>query len=365
MKLFTRPLIILLAVVCFFQTSVAQTGVLNANDTIRIYNPAAPPTTPPFGTLAKWVKTSRMNWNTNSFKCYFYKGVAFRLKFPKSYQQGVNDGKLYPLYFFWHGVGEKGTIYDNEFQLYHGGQVHMNAVDNGKFDGFLLYPQSSASSGFFGNSQYDIIYDLIVNYLIPQVKVDPSRIYEDGLSGGGQATWQFAIKYPKLVAAILPISAASLSFTDGIANLKYTPIWQHQGGLDVNPGPATTTSLMNSYKAAGANITYTIYTTLGHGCWDSAWAETDYYPYMVRAHKANPWALFGRTEFCPGDAISVTIGLTPGFNAYQWRKDGQPITGSSNSIVVTAPGSYDCRYLNGAVWSAWSPTPLVIKIKGA
>ncbi len=80
-----------------------------------------------------------MTWNADSYKCYFYKGYAFRLKYPKSYKQGVADGKTYPIFVFFHGKGEKGTIYDNEYQLYHGGQLHMNAVDNGQFDGYLLY----------------------------------------------------------------------------------------------------------------------------------------------------------------------------------------------------------------------------------
>ncbi|MET0243616.1 MAG: hypothetical protein ABW174_09110, partial [Flavitalea sp.] len=73
-------------------TSQAQTGVLNPNDPIVKYNPAAPPAMPANGVLAKWVKTDRVGFNTESFKSYYYKGVAFRLKFPKTYQHGVANG---------------------------------------------------------------------------------------------------------------------------------------------------------------------------------------------------------------------------------------------------------------------------------
>ncbi|HTI89861.1 MAG TPA: LamG-like jellyroll fold domain-containing protein [Puia sp.] len=366
MKFFTKPSLLLgiLLSVMAVMPAFSQTGVLNPNDPVVIYNSAAPPATPPVNVLAKWVKTNRLSYNTNSYKCYYYNGYAFRLKFPKSYVPGVSDGKLYPVYVFWHGIGEKGTIYDNEYQLYHGGDVHMAAVDNGTFDGFLLYPQTSSNSGFFGTAAYDAIYSVIVNHLIPECKADPNRIITEGLSGGGTACWGFSMRYPKLISCLTPISAASQDFNDGIPNLKYTPIWQHQGGLDQGPTPATTSVIVNAYNAAGAQFRYKIYPTLGHGCWDSAWKEPDYYPYMLRAHKANPWTLFGRTEFCPGDAINVTIGITPGFNQYEWRKDGVLIPGATgNSIQATAPGVYDCHYRNGSYWSPWSPVPVTIKIK--
>src|SRR5690348_11479987 len=118
---FTRRLNLLLVVLAslFGQSVHAQTGVLNPNDSVVIYNPSAPPTLPPAGVLAKWVKTTRMSYNTNDFKCYIYNYVQFRLKWPKSWTPG--DTKTYPLYVFFHGVGEGGTYTDNEFQMAHGG----------------------------------------------------------------------------------------------------------------------------------------------------------------------------------------------------------------------------------------------------
>lgn len=347
-------------------STFAQTGVLDPNDPIVVYDPDAPPATPPYGTLAKWVKTNRLGFNTSSFKAYYYKGMAFRLKFPKSYQHGVNDGKTYPLFIFFHGIGERGSIYDNEYQLYHGGELHRNAVDQDKFDGFLLYPQTPSTSGFFSNGHFDIIRELIENYFVPQIKVDINRIMVDGLSGGGVASWTFSIRYPQLVAAALPISAAiSKATTDGaIPNLKFTPIWQFQGGLDEGPRPAATEAIVNSYRNAGAQISYTLYPEQGHGCWFNAWNEPDYFPYMVRAHKANPWPLTGRTEFCPGDPIDVTMGVTPGFSGYEWRKNGVLIPGATgNQITVSDTGVYECRIRRGSAWSVWSPTPVHIKIK--
>ncbi|MCM5530649.1 fibronectin type III domain-containing protein, partial [Parasegetibacter sp. NRK P23] len=346
----------------------AQTGVLNPDDPIVVYNASAPPETPPFGTLSKWVKTNRVSFNTTSYKAYFYKGMSFRLKFPKSYKDSLGRGKKYPIMVFFHGVGEKGSIYDNEAQLVHGGQRFMNNVDNGSFDGFLFYPQTSSSSGGFNTNHYSAINELIENYFIPELGVDPFRVIVNGLSGGGGATWQMLKLYPTLVAAGTPISAVSNYDADpnNIANVKYTPIWLFQGGLDKAPAPFTARGVVNSFKAAGANITYTEYPTLGHSSWNTAWAEADYLPFIKRAHKANPWPLNGRTEFCPNTTISQVIGVTPGFDGYEWSKNGQVIAGANNNTyTATSIGTYACRVLRGTVWSDWSPIPVVIKEKGA
>ena len=364
----TSLLSLALAVFLFLSISpgkvLSQTGVLDPNDPIVVYDVNHPPSQPAYGTIAKWVKTDRLNWNTSSFKSYIYKGLAFRLKFPKTYQHNVADGKTYPLFVFFHGRGETGTIYDNEFQMYHGGEVHGNAVDNGQFDGFLLYPQNPNLG--WGPNQYDLVNEIITKYLIPQVKVDPWRISVDGLSAGGAATWQFLLRFPKLTAAALPISNTDLTYANSSDLFKFTPVWQFQGALDPAPTAGYTHQLVSALTNVGSNYRYTEYPDQGHGCWYSAWAEPDYFPFMLRAHKANPWALFGRTQFCANDVVNITVGVTPGFTSYRWRKDGVLINGASgNTINVTSFGTYDCSILDGGVWSPWSPAPLVVGLKAA
>lgn len=338
------------------QASWAQ--VLNPADPVVIYNSSAPPTEPAWGQIGKWVKTTRVNWNTDSYKAYIYKGVQFRLKWPANY----DPAKKYPIIVFFHGLGEKGTKYDNEYQLYHGGQTHMNKVNNGSFDGFLFYPQNL--SGYFGPSYYDAIDELINNFFRPELNVDPYRVIVEGLSAGGSATWDFMRNKSKLVAALGPISAATSDLTNTLNTWKYTPIWWFQGGSDPNPPPQVATGVYNTAINAGANIKLTIYPGQGHGVWNLAWGEADFFPWASRAHKANPWPLYGKTEFCPGDPVSATLGLTPGFNQYQWRKNGEVISGAtSNTYTATTFGTYDARIYNGTVWSDWSPAPIVIKEK--
>ncbi|PUZ20302.1 Fibronectin type III domain-containing protein [Chitinophaga costaii] len=364
MNKFYQVTVVLLLLLFCIPAAFAQTGVLNPNDPIVVYDSANPPAIPPYGTLAKWVKTTRVSWNSSSFKAYYYNGLVFRVKFPKTYQPDVNDGKKYPMIIFFHGIGEKGSIYDNEYQLYNGGQVNMNAVDQGKFDGFLVYPQNQ--QGFFGNPNFDDIVTLINEHFIPECKVDPFRIIVNGLSGGGTATWDFLLRYPKVVAAATPISAANSQLKNYIDLYKWTPIWWFQGGVDTNPAPGIALDDFRADSLAGANVKLTVYPGQGHGVWNLAWNESDYYPFVNRAYKSNPWPLYGRTDFCPGENINVTLGLTAGFDAYEWRKDGVVISGAtSNTLTVTSVGSYTARIKDGSTWSDTSHIPVVIKIKTA
>lgn len=361
-----RQFYLLFLVCCLAFSIPGLAQVFNPADPVITYNPNDPPETPAWGTISKWVRTVRSSVNfsnKDSYKAYYLSGMPFRLKFPKSYVHGVSDGKKYPLFIFLHGRGEGGGIYDNEYSLYHGGGKFCAAVDNGKFDGFVLVPQNT--TGFFGNPHFDFIKQ-ILDELQTNNKLDPDRIFVDGLSAGGTSTWDFTLRYPKVIAGFLPISGASIAFRDQVNVFKYIPLWIFQGGLDNNPHPSTTTAVINADLNAGGNAKMTLYPNGGHGIWNTAWDEADFWPFIVRQHKANPWPQFGHNEFCPGETVNVILGLTPGFDGYEWRKDGNVIAGATtNEYTVTTFGTYDARIRRGTEWSPWSPTPVVVKQKAA
>ena len=361
-----RKVYILCLLACILFTSSFGQSVLNPNDPIVNYDSNNPPAQPTYGQIGKWVRTPRLSWNTSEYKCYIYKGSAFRLHFPKTYNPTANDGKKYPMLVFFHGIGEAGTIYDNEYQLYHGGDVFQKAVDNGTFDGYILFMQSPAP-GFWSSGQYQLIVE-IINYMIANNKLDPFAVSYNGLSGGGDGTWGMMHEHPEYTASGIPMSAASFNFTtqDWINKLKFLPLWNVQGGQDAAPTAYTARQIRDTYLAAGANYSYTEFTTLGHNTWDSTWKLTDFWPFLLRAYSANPWTLFGRTQFCPGDNINVTIGVTPAYQAYQWKRNDDIIpNATSNSIQVTQTGTYYARVERNGIWSDWSRTPVNITVQAS
>ncbi|SFQ52784.1 fibronectin type III domain-containing protein [Parafilimonas terrae] len=358
-KIYLFSLLLYFAVFCQKQT--AAQSVLDPNDPVVEYDPSNPPVEPPYGQIGKWVRTKGVSWNTDSYKAYIYEGMCFRLKFPKTYNPAANDGKKYPLAIVFHGGGESGPITDNESQLYHGGQPYMDAVDNGTFDGYVLFPQSQ---GLWGNVSYTRIIDLI-NYMVDNNKADPFHISVNGPSSGGQACWDMVINYNTYVSSALPMSNISIGYKEApvVNQVKFTPIWDFQGGLDGSPAASTAQQVNNAMLIAGSNYTYTEYSDAGHGTWNSAFAEPDFFPFMLRAYSSNPWVLYGRTGFCDSNHIDVTIGVAPGFNDYEWRRNGVVIAGATgNSLHVTSLGKYEARVLRGSTWSDWSHTPAIIHI---
>ena len=354
---FTLPVVIVFLASMFLgaQMALGQTGVLNPNDTVFTYNPASPPKTPANNVLVKWVRTVDFSYSTTDFKCYFFDGMAFRLKWPTNY----NPNQSYPLYIFFHGVGEKGTtLYDNEQQLFHGGQMMQTAVNNGSYNGFLIYPQNTTANGGWSTGDLTACATLIQNYFAPQLNVDLNRITVSGLSGGGDAAWTFIETYP-LISADAWIMSSSSVLDQSYANLlRFTPIWMFTGGLDNDPTPYTSNQMAAVYAKAGADLINTIETTQGHDTWDSSWNETGYFPFINAGNKANPWTLTGQNQFCPGTSINATIGVMAGFQGYQWRQNGVVIPGATaDTLVVTSTGIYDCSIERGTTWSAFSPHP--------
>ena len=342
----------------------SQAGVLDPNDPDKIFTSTSQPPAPTYGIMSKWGHTNRLSWDPFSYgyKSYYFKGMAFRLKFPKTYQHNVADGKTYPMLLFLHGLGEYAPIYDNELQLLHGGQLHAQAVNNGTYDGFLLYPQSNSGylQAYLG-SMLDLM-DSLAKY----VKLDIDRVTLSGLSSGGQASWDFIQSNSERWASLMPISAARENDIPYISSYITVPVWMSNGGLDNNPSPGTATDVYNTYKSLGGNITQSFYPNSGHGVWNNFWAEPGYFTALNAAHKANPLVYFQHNQFCPTENVSVKLQVQPGFNAYEWDKNGTTITGANtNTLNVTSYGTYRARFKRKATsnWSAWSPVPVVVSQK--
>ncbi len=358
----------------FLVTLIIASGNSSAQSLVTTFDPSVPlnylstdpnalkPTVPPSNNqVYNWFATKRMGWDATSFKAYIINGMQFRVKFPKNYVP-TNTSTKYPVILFFHGAGELGNVYDNEQQLYHAAQRHLRAIENlNQFNGFLIFPQSTGTS-FYG-SYYTTISTLI-GILNTKANIDLDRISTHGLSNGAKGVVEMIRLYPKLFASALPMS--TVSGWGEYDKFVHLPLWTFQGGLDKAPSPSATEQVVADIKAQGADIKYTLYPLLGHGVWNTAYEDPDFFPFINRAHKANPLVYFGRTEFCVGDPVYVKMGLTPGFDGYEWRKDGVLLSGANSNILeVTNLGVYEARIRRGTEWSVWSPIPVNVRIKSA
>lgn len=349
--------------------------------------------------LQKWVSVPTTGvslgsaaYNASSFKAYFINvngaRMAFRIKFPNTYSKPEGAGKKYPVMLFLHGAGEvgcnsNGGIYNNEKQLWLGGSLFMQRVDNKQFDGFLVYPQLVATTdcwGIWGSTpaaNVNAVFAMI-DSLAKYARANMDRVLVDGLSGGGYGAWRLASSYPQRVAKIMPSAAAGS--TSNRTAFVHIPIWFATGGKDPDPSPSQAQYALTRMKEIGADIRYTVYPDLGHSMWYNHWREADFVAAMNDMHKANPLVFFDKKEFCQGEAINAKLGITSGFYAYEWQKDNVTIAtrtngvnkivnGASiisytgNEITIKSFGTYRARFkrTSSAAWSEWSPKPAVIK----
>ncbi|MFA0960566.1 fibronectin type III domain-containing protein [Roseivirga sp. BDSF3-8] len=297
-----------------------------------------------------------------------------RLLFPNNY----DPNREYPMIVMLHGAGESGVqwpgrrIYstddprylNNDHNLYHGGRVHQNATkrdpsQSNSFDGFIFFPQNRG--GWFANNN-DIHAITFIEELIDMYPIDRLRIYVHGLSDGGQGVWRVLRRRPDLFAAALPMSGEVIQdyTTTDYRNTLHVPIWQFQGGTDPNPRESTSRQALQPYYDNGGTPIFQVYENLGHGVWNTAYNEPDFFPFMKRHSKLSIHPFYGRTEFCAADNWSTTIGISPGFEAYEWSRNNQTITNSNNNnLQVTQYGDYRVRIRLEGQWTEWSdPLPI-------
>jgi hypothetical protein len=330
--------------------------------------------------------------------------MNYRLMAPLNYNASYSPG--YPLIVFLHGAGERGNCWmstcyhadpsynpntntpaapttadskllNNDHNLLHGGSVHiqMRNAANGRlpndptmparsFPGFVLFPQNL--NGWNGSSVQDAIK--LVRLIAKKYNIDENRIYIQGLSNGGYAVYEAIKRAPWLFASAVAMSAvsdAAILNQNLQSSTAHIPLSVYQGGQDTNPSPAKTEGYVKKFREAGAIVKYKLYPTLGHGTWNSAFKESDFFKWMLLQNKSNIHSFAGSTKICQTNGQGVRMELAAGFRAYQWEKDGVIIAGAtSNKYTATTTGTYRARFSRvpspgASDWNQWS-APVVV-----
>jgi hypothetical protein len=268
------------------------------------------------------------------------------------------------------------SLLNNDYNLSIGGKQHLDARNLAgsrlpndptlaarAFPGFVLVTQML--NDWDGKSVEDMIR--IVQLLIKQYKIDPNRVYVHGLSVGGGAVYEALKRGSWLFAAAMPMCATrnggifEESQQSRVVNI---PLWVFQGGKDPNPTPATTTTLLNKWKSAGAIVKYTEYADLGHAIWNKAYAEADFFKWLLSKNKSNIHVYKGNKVIVRSTSTFPKLYLPQGFFAYQWQRDGVTLSTTSYALTATVAGTYRARFSRVAnptstQWNKWSATVTV------
>jgi chitodextrinase len=323
--------------------------------------------------------------------------LNYRLLFPNNYDPNYSQG--YPLMLVFHGAGERGNCWfketyqecyygdmsynpntsptdatqdqinnllNNDHNLSQGAGAHMSArnragsmlpddprLPDRAFPGFIYYPQNLNGWGL--NDVRDAIR--ILRLLIKKYNIDQDKIYISGLSNGGRGALYALVEADWLFAAAATQSAIPdhnlyKSQIDSVVNI---PMWMFQGAQDTSPLPVHTKETIRVLHSAGGLARYTEYPTLGHGTWNTAYAEPDYFSWFMSKNKSDLHVYYGNPNICGTNDLGAKLSMTQGFAAYEWERDGVVIAGATGYILVAdQPGVYRGRFKRGTSWNNWS-----------
>lgn len=351
-----------IGILCLASNGFAQPNIFSPRDAATVYDPAHPPVMPPANTMAKWVRSISTGWNTDKFKPYIFNNMAFRLRYPNNYDS-TDATKKYPIIVFFHGGGEIGPVTDNDYHLILGAPLFEQKIDAGEFNGFMLFPQlkSGETWAFPTFQKVNNILDSIQKYC----QMDPDRQIVMGLSNGAFGAVSYSADFAQRSAVAIASSPALIQLiSDRQPALLHIPLWLASGGEDINPDTANMRIFVDAFRQKGGNVRYNMFPEEGHNTWNLHWALPYLVPYWQAAHKANPLLFYGRNKFSSAAAINAKLGISAGFNEYQWQKDNVDIPGAtSNEYSPTQFGTYRVRFRrfsDSPQWSDWSPNPVSI-----
>lgn len=216
--------------------------------------------------------------------------LPYRLLYPQNY----NPKQKYPLLLFLHGMGVRGN--DNQKQIVNLPKALLTAQGRAAYHCFILVPQcpgndvwvkfpefpKSLSATVKPTKSTASALALLAN-LQQQLPIDRNRIYVMGNSMGGEATFDFLARKPKLFAGAIPICAVADTAT--ARRIYRTPIWAFHGNQDDVNDVKYTRMMVDALRQRGGKPKYTEYPGIKHNSWDKAYAEPELFDWLFAQSK--------------------------------------------------------------------------------
>jgi predicted peptidase len=186
--------------------------------------------------------------------------LNYLLCLPKDHREG--DPELWPLIFYLHGAGERGT---NLSMVASHGPPKLVAA--GRALPFIIVaPQCP-----FQQRWEDDVLMALLDEVVSRFDVDGTRVYLTGLSMGGFGTWSLAVNHPGRFAAAAPIcgggNGLDVLLAEGARKdaLLSLPIWAFHGAKDDVVPVSESERMMAALKRAGStNARLTVYPEADH-----------------------------------------------------------------------------------------------------
>ncbi len=198
--------------------------------------------------------------------------MKYSVYLPKNYH--LDKLKLWPFILFLHGAGERG----DDIELLKSTGL-PNTIEKKAIPFIVVSPQCPLKASWTSD-----VLDKLITMIENKYQVDKDRMYLTGISMGGFATWNFAIKYPNRFAAIAPICGGG---TPGLAyKIKHLPVWAFHGANDRVVPPERSIGMIEALKQNGGKVRFTLYPDTEHDSWTRTYNNPQLYDWFL-LHRRN------------------------------------------------------------------------------
>lgn len=196
----------------------------------------------------------------------------YLLYLPDEYSKDTSA--KFPLILFLHGSGERGT----DVEKVKANGLPKLIAEGKKFPFIVVSPQAPEDGGWESRTLFLLLKDLRKRY-----RIDGDRLYLTGLSMGGFGSWDMAVKYPGLFAAVAPVCGGG--DPSKAWQLRHTPLWVFHGAKDNVVNIRSSQEMVDAMKPVNPDVRFTVYPETGHNSWEEAYATDSLYTWMLKHKK--------------------------------------------------------------------------------
>jgi predicted peptidase len=128
--------------------------------------------------------------------------------------------------------------------------------------------------------------ETLIRKITAENKIDHKSIHLTGLSMGAWGAWNFAVRYPEILASLMPIAG----FVDRIpmleaCDLKEIPTRIYHGLLDETVDAYYSIEMYKRMKACSDQVELTIFEEANHDSWTKVYNNPEIYLWMLGNRK--------------------------------------------------------------------------------
>ena len=249
--------------------------------------------------LLLFVQLANAQDKTLFSKEQFVKGgdtLQYRMLLPENF----DEKKQYPVLFFLHGAGERGT--NNEAQLIHGSKLFLNPENRKNFPAIIIFPQCpqddywanviigdgkklerfSFQKGGKPRKSMELLIALVAKIKSEKFS-DKDRFYVGGLSMGAMGTYEILRRKPNVFASAFAICGGD--HVENVKKYKHVPLWIFHGAKDSVVPIQKSEIVVNELKRLNSDVKFRVYPDANHNSWDPAFAEPDFLTWIFSYRK--------------------------------------------------------------------------------